>query len=124
MSNIRGKDTKIELTIRKKLWTRGIRYRIHCNNVPGAPDICNMSKKIVVFIDGCFWHGCPHCLKKLPDTNKIFWKKKIESNKKRRKKVLSELHDLGYTVFQFWECEIKNNPDKVVNKLIYEWKKN
>jgi DNA mismatch endonuclease (patch repair protein) len=124
MSNIRGKDTKIELTIRKKLWARGIRYRIHCDNVPGAPDICNVSKKIVVFIDGCFWHGCPHCSKKLPDTNKVFWKKKIESNKKRRKKVLSELNDLGYNVFQFWECEIKNNPDKIVNKLIDEWKKN
>jgi len=121
MSKIRGKDTKIEILIRKRIWAKGIRYRIHCRGVPGTPDICSKTRRIAVFLDGCFWHGCPRCSKKLPETNKDFWRKKIEENRKRRKKVLLKLREEGYKVLQFWECEIKEDPDGVAEKIAKVW---
>lgn len=121
MSKIRGKDTTIEILVRKKLWKKGIRFRLHCKNVPGTPDICSKTKKIAVFIDGCFWHGCPHCTKKLPETNRQFWKNKIKSNNRRRKKVLIELNSLDFKVLQFWECEIKRNVERVVTQIEEVW---
>ena len=82
-SSIRGKDTKPEITIRKLLWKKGIRYRIHNKSIYGTPDISIKTDRIAVFIDGCFWHGCRRCYKE-PATNTAFWREKIHNNKKRR----------------------------------------
>ena len=121
MSHIRSKDTQIELDIRKRLWKKGIRYRINCKDIPGKPDICSKSRKIAVFLDGCFWHGCPICGNRIPKTNSDYWKKKISRNKERRDEVLKELRRLDYYVLQFWGCQIKEDPDRIVSEIYSHW---
>ena len=81
MSQVRGKNTKLEVIVRKLIWHRGFRYRVGYG-LEGKPDMVFPSYGIVVFIDGCFWHSCPKHYK-CPATNKKFWKDKISKNKKR-----------------------------------------
>ncbi len=116
MASIRGKNTKPELAVRKILWSNGLRYRIHDNTVFGKPDISNKKKKLAVFIDGCFWHGCNRCYKE-PKSNVGFWKNKIIKNKQRRIKVRRELRKNGWKIIEFWEHEIINNPEKTASKI-------
>ena len=79
MSRIRGKDTKPELAVRRILWKLGLRYRVHDRTVLGTPDISNKRRRLAVFVDGCFWHGCPVCYRE-PKTNRDFWRSKISRN--------------------------------------------
>ena len=116
MSSIRGKNTKPELAVRKILWTSGKRYRVHDKSVFGTPDISNKSKKVAVFIDGCFWHGCSRCYKE-PKSNTGYWRSKIARNKNRRKLVRSKLREQGFTMLQFWEHQVLSNPGKVVEGI-------
>jgi DNA mismatch endonuclease (patch repair protein) len=117
MSQIRGKNTGPEMKLRKLLWCQGIRgYRIH-HKLPGKPDIVFIKKKIVIFIDGCFWHKCPVCFQE-PETRKEFWMKKIGSNVDRDLKNTRQLQEEGWTVLRFWEHEIRKTPDKVVEKIL------
>jgi len=116
MSSIRGKNTKPELAVRKILWMQGKRYRVHDRSVFGTPDISNKSKRLAVFIDGCFWHGCSRCYKE-PKSNTEFWRSKISRNKDRRKVVRSRLRKQGITILQFWEHQVLSNPDKVVEGI-------
>jgi len=81
MSSIKDKNTKPELIIRKALWEKGIRgYRLHWKKAPGKPDIAFPSKKVAIFVNGCYWHRCPHCKLSLPKTNSEFWKNKFQKN--------------------------------------------
>ncbi|HOU30592.1 MAG TPA: very short patch repair endonuclease [Bacteroidales bacterium] len=117
MSKIRGKNTTPEKVIRNKLYSLGIRgYRIHYN-LPGKPDIVFVRKRIVVFIDGCFWHKCPLDFQE-PETRKEFWLNKIEKNVIRDRKVDLELSKKGWTVLRIWEHEVKKDPDLVVHKIM------
>lgn len=117
MSQIRSKNTKPEITLRKLLFARGIRgYRIHYN-LPGKPDIVFTKNKIAIFIDGCFWHKCPICFKE-PATRKNFWIEKIDNNVLRDKENSEKLTADGWVVFRFWEHEIRKNPEDVVEKIL------
>lgn len=117
MSQIKGKDTKPEVTLRKQLRAKGIRgYRIH-HNLPGKPDIVFLKKKIAIFVDGCFWHKCPLCFVK-PETRTRFWIKKIESNVKRDITVKELLEKKGWIVLRFWEHEINKSIDTVLIKIL------
>ena len=117
MSRIRGKDTRPELILRKILYAKGIRgYRIHYR-LPGKPDIVFVKKKIVIFIDGCFWHKCPICFKE-PETRKEFWMKKIKENVRRDEENLKKLSSDGWTVLRFWEHEIRKEPENVTEKVL------
>jgi len=117
MSRIRAKNTGPEVKIRKLLFAVGIRgYRIH-HNLAGKPDIVFTKKKIVIFIDGCFWHKCPICFQE-PETRKEFWMKKIQSNIDRDKKVNELLKNDGWKVIRIWEHEIKKDPDTAVKKIL------
>lgn len=107
MSKIRGKNTNPEMIIRKFLWAEGHRYRLHRKDLPGCPDIVFPSKRKVVFIHGCFWHGHKCRKDKLPKTRTIFWKQKIEKNKLRDSASVRKLRGLGWKVLTIWECEIK-----------------
>ncbi len=115
MSAIKSKDTKPELKLRKALFRAGFRYRININ-LTGKPDIVFFGKKLVIFVDGCFWHGCPACYKK-PDTNKEFWEKKLKQNKKRDEEVKSLLIDDGWQVLRFWEHQINSELEEVLEKI-------
>jgi DNA mismatch endonuclease (patch repair protein) len=120
MSNVKQKDTDIEKEVRKKLWSRGVRYRVNVENVLGKPDICHKGKKIAVFIDGCFWHGCPEC-DEMPDSNKEFWKEKIEYNQERREEVREKLQEKNWEVIEIWGHEVRNNCAAVVDKIEEIW---
>ncbi len=108
MSKIRSKNTKPEKLFRKLLSIKGIRgYRIHTNLI-GKPDMVFGKYRLVVFIDGCFWHKCSRCFKK-PKSNITFWTKKIRLNVERDKKVQRILNKKGYKVIRFWEHEIRKD---------------
>ena len=118
MRAIKSQDSKIEILFRKKLWKLGARYRKNPKNFFGKPDLANSSKKIVIFIDSCFWHGCPkHC--RMPTANRDYWQKKIERNKKRDKEVNKYYRKNGWRLFRVWEHEIKDSKKLkfVINKI-------
>jgi DNA mismatch endonuclease, patch repair protein len=102
MARIGRTGTKPELVFRKALFAAGIRYRCHVRSLPGWPDIVHRPSKVVVFIDGCFWHGCPRHFR-LPKTRTAFWREKIRRNRRKRSIVRRQL--AGWTVFEFYECD-------------------
>ena len=117
MSRIRGIDTKPELLLRNLLYSSGYRgYRLHYK-LPGKPDIVFVSKKLAVFIDGCFWHCCPNDFVK-PETRRKFWLPKIAGNVRRDKEVNRILAKEGWKVLRIWEHEVKKNPEKSRDKII------
>ncbi len=116
MANVRARNTSLEVAVRRALWRRGLRYRIHVRRVAGTPDIANRSKRVAVFIDGCFWHGCPRCYS-TPSTNRRFWIRKLESNKRRRAQVLRTLRRDNWTILQFWQCRVQKDLDGVVDRI-------
>ncbi|WAC05334.1 MAG: very short patch repair endonuclease [Methanoregula sp.] len=117
MSNIHSKNTLPELQLRKLLWSKGFRgYRIHNKNLPGKPDIIFSSKKVAIFIDGCFWHGCPDCYVK-PKSNKKYWLPKIQQNIERDLKNKKSLESMGWFVIRIWEHELKIDAQSVFKKI-------
>ena len=119
MGKIRGKNTKPELAFRKALWAAGYRYRIDSRKLIGRPDVVLNTYKTVVFIDGEFWHGYNWAERKSKiKTNRDFWIAKIERNIQRDEEVNKELKNLGYTVFRFWEKEIKKDLEGCLQKVL------
>ena len=121
MSQIKGKNTKPELTVRKYLYHRGFRYRLHNKNLIGKPDISIKKYKIAIFINGCYWHrhGCK--MTTTPKTNTDFWKNKFKENVKRDKKNYKTLKELGWHVIIIWECEV--NKREHLEKMVHALKK-
>ncbi|HBF38234.1 MAG TPA: very short patch repair endonuclease [Firmicutes bacterium] len=116
MQSVKSYNTKLENKVMKALWSKNIRYRKNVNDLVGHPDISIKNKKIVVFIDSCFWHGCPeHC--RMPHTNEIYWNKKIGNNKTRDQSVNKYYADKGWTYVRVWEHELRDNFDLTVMKL-------
>ena len=115
MSRIRSKDTKPEIAVRRILWRSGLRYRIHDRAVLGIPDISNRRRKLAVFVDGCFWHGCPACYRE-PKTNKDYWRDKVRKNRRRREAVRTGLGAQGFRVVEIWEHEA-DDPDIVTRNV-------
>lgn len=126
MKNIKSKDTKIEVVLRKELWHRGYRYRKNYNELPGKPDIVLTKQKIVIFCDSEFFHGKDwEVLKPRLEkgNNANYWLKKIERNITRDQEINQQLNFLGWTVVRFWGKEILNNTDeciKVIEETIFE----
>lgn len=110
MSRIRGKETGPELALRHALWVQGLRYRLHCQKLPGRPDIVFHSAKVAVFVDGCFWHNCPQH-RVMPKSNVGFWQAKLRRNRDRDQKVTQALISLGWEVIRIWEHDIDTNVD-------------
>ena len=119
MSKIRGKNTKPEILLRKKLFQEGFRYSLkyRFKEKNFIPDIVMVSRKICIFVDGCFWHKCPKCFKEVK-SNKKYWKNKIDSNVKRDKAQNKFLVKNGWKVIRVWEHEINNNVEKIKNKIL------
>lgn len=109
MSKIKGLNTKPELLVRKFLHSKGLRYRLHDNKLPGRPDLVLPKYSAVILVHGCFWHGHKNCKYfVIPKTRTSWWTNKIENNVKRDVKVISELKKIGYDVIVIWECELKH----------------
>jgi DNA mismatch endonuclease (patch repair protein) len=119
MAKIRGKNTKPELAFRKSLFNKGVRYRVNVKSLPGKPDMANRSKRFAIFIDGEFWHGYKWQEKKPKiKSNRGFWIPKIERNMQRDREVAQKLKNLGFSVFRFWEHEVKENLEGCINKVV------
>lgn len=119
MSKIKGKDTKPEIQFRKKLWEKGIRYRVNNKNLTGNPDVIIKKYKIVIFIDGIFWHGYKwEDRKPKIKSNREYWIPKIERNIQRDKENNKKLLDEGWQVVRFWEHEIKKDIETCIDRVI------
>ena len=124
MSQIKGKNTKPEVLVRKFLFSKGFRFRLNVKSLPGKPDIVLPKYKTIIFINGCFWHGHEGCkFFVLPKTRTEWWDEKIRNTKNRDRKILSDLMDLGWKVNIIWECEIRRNEFQRLDELINEIKK-
>ena len=115
MKGNRDKNTKPELRLRSAIHKAGIRFRIHYNLI-GKPDIVFPSKRLAIFVDGCYWHGCPKCYKE-PKTNTDYWRKKIARNQQRAKTVRRQLNQNGWQVMRVWEHEVLKNSHDVILKV-------
>ncbi|MCS6627731.1 very short patch repair endonuclease [Roseibacterium beibuensis] len=118
MSGIRGKNTKPELLIRKALHARGFRYRLHCKDLPGNPDLCLPKYRAVIFVHGCFWHGHGCHLFKWPKTRPDFWREKIGRNCKVDERAKERLLSEGWRVAVVWECALKGSQRWSMAKVI------
>ena len=124
MSRIRGKNTKIELTVRSQLHRRGFRFRLHRRDLPGKPDIVLPKHHAVIFVNGCFWHGHGCQLSKLPKTNEAFWRDKIDATRERDRRASRELAERGWRVLTVWECAIRGTgsiTDGAMGKAVESW---
>jgi len=116
MSRIKGKDTKPELRLRKFLWTLGYRYRLK-SRLPGKPDLVFSGSRVVIFVDGCFWHGCPEH-RVYPKTNSDFWEKKLKRTIEIDQQVNEQLTKQGWKVLRFWEHEVERNLEECITRII------
>ncbi len=109
MAGIRGANTKPEIAVRS-IFTR-LRYKpeINCRELPGKPDIVLRRKKVAVFVHGCFWHGHNCHLFRLPASNTVFWKTKIDGNAVNDRLVVRSLKRKGWRVLVIWECALKGS---------------
>lgn len=119
MSRIKGKDTGIEVAVRKRLFSLGYRYRKNDNRLPGKPDIVFPKYKTVVFIHGCFWHMHSDCkIARIPKSNTDFWIDKLNHNVVKDQKTKETLENMGWKVITVWECEIEKNINDVTQRII------
>lgn len=109
MSRVRSKDTTPELTVRRVLHGMGFRYRLHDKKLPGRPDIVFPSRRKVIFVNGCFWHGHEGCrYGRLPKSRIEFWRDKINRNRQRDEENLRKLQVDKWHALTVWQCELKD----------------
>jgi len=119
MSRIQSKDTTPEMIVRKLIFSKGYRYRLHRKELPGKPDIILPSKKKIVFVHGCFWHqhNNPKCkIARVPKSKTEYWIPKLERNVERDAEHQKSLRSKGWKVLVVWECET-NDVKKLSRKL-------
>lgn len=121
MSGIRRKDTQPELILRRGLFRRGVRFRLHSASLPGCPDLVTRKHRAVIFVHGCFWHahsGCKYF--RIPEGNRKFWIEKLTKNKARDARSVEELRAAGWRVAVVWECATRVNPQAAIG-AVYEF---
>ncbi len=115
MAGVRQRDTKPELRLRRALWATGCRYRKQAE-LPGRPDLAFIGARLAVFVDGCYWHGCPRHYSS-PATNRPFWIEKLRANDERDQRKDRELEALGWRSLHVWECEVKQELEAVMRRI-------
>ena len=124
MSQIKGKDTKPEFTVRKYLHANKFRFRLHSKYLPGKPDIVLRKYNTVIFIHGCFWHGHEGCKYfVIPKTRTQWWLDKISRNRTKDIENFQSLKKSGWKIITIWECELKktrclNTLETLIEKLL------
>lgn len=116
MSRIKSRNTAPEMALRKRLWAEGLRFRLK-QPLTGKPDLVFVRARVAVFVDGCFWHGCPEH-GQIPQTNTEFWRAKIARNCARDEIVNAGLSVKGWTVLRFWQHELKRDMDACIRKIM------
>ena len=117
MSRVKSRDTQPEIRLRKELWKTGIRYRVSVRKLPGTPDVVFNKAKVVVFVDGAFWHGKKLSPSRLAEMS-IYWRNKIKRNVTRDQEINSTLQAMGYLVLRFDDREVLNMPDKIARDIV------
>jgi DNA mismatch endonuclease, patch repair protein len=109
MRAVKGRDTTIEIAVRRILWRVARGYRVHRKDILGCPDVAYPSRRLAVFVNGCFWHG-HYCRRgaRIPRSNRSYWIKKVSGNRTRDKKVRRSLQRQGWRILTIWECQLKN----------------
>lgn len=116
MSRIKGRDTGPELSLRRKVWALGLRYRLQYRIGRTRPDMVFVGAKLAVFVDGCFWHGCPlHST--MPKNNRDFWEQKLRRNRERDVENTQRLEAEGWRVLRLWEHEIEASPADCAQRI-------
>lgn len=115
MSKVKSSETSLEKLFRKILWKQGIRYRKNNKKYYGKPDLSIKKKKIIIFIDSCFWHGCKKHLR-MPSGNQDYWANKINRNKKRDKEVNLYYKKINWEIIRIWEHNLKD--ESKINQII------
>jgi DNA mismatch endonuclease (patch repair protein) len=125
MSRIRSKDTGPEILVRKFLFGKGFRYKLHDKMLPGKPDLVFPKYKTVIFIHGCFWHGHEGCKYfVIPKTRRKWWIEKINRNKQLDAEHNKELKNMGWNIVTVFECRLRpKNRDRTLNQLATKLKK-
>ncbi|MDO5862251.1 MAG: very short patch repair endonuclease [Thermoplasmata archaeon] len=119
MKSNKSKGTSPELRLRKALRDAGYPgYRVNWKKAPGKPDICYPGRKVAIFVNGCFWHRCPHCDLPLPKHNSEYWIPKLERNVERDRENRDALRAEGWTVVDVWGCEMKSDFDGCVRRAV------
>ncbi|MGH7016341.1 MAG: very short patch repair endonuclease [Caulobacteraceae bacterium] len=120
MRAVKGRDTSPERALRRLLWARGGRYRLHVADLPGKPDIVLRRRRLAIFVNGCFWHG-HECKRgaRVPEANRAYWLGKIAANRARDEANQAALTAQGWRVEVVWECEMKDRP--AIEARIESW---
>lgn len=119
MAEVKGKDTRSELLIRRGLHELGFRYQLHRKDLPGKPDLVFPKHHAVIFVNGCFWHA-HHChLFKWPSTRPEFWREKINGNVLRDERNTAACIKSGWKVLVVWECALKGKTRRNINEVIH-----
>lgn len=109
MRRVGRRDTRPEMRLRRALWARGLRYRLHATDLPGTPDLVFRGPRVAVFVHGCFWHRHEGCRRATtPKTNREYWVQKFERNVERDRRKEAALRDRGWSVVTVWECEAED----------------
>lgn len=116
MSAVGSEDTAVEMRLRRALWHSGLRYTVHEQVAGTKPDIVFTGAKVAIFVDGCFWHGCPDHYT-APENNAAYWRKKLERNRERDRRNNCSLREAGWTVLCFWECEVNEELTRVFSEI-------
>lgn len=111
----KARNTRPELELRRLLRAAGYPgYRLHWKQAPGHPDIAYPGRKVAIFVNGCYWHRCPHCSPPIPKSNSEFWEAKFIANETRDARKTAELEAAGWTVITVWECRLRKSAETVV----------
>lgn len=117
MQSVKSADTGPEIAVRKLLFSRGYRFRLHCGSLPGKPDIVFPGKRKAIFVHGCFWHG-HNCAKgRAPKSRHDYWLPKLEANAERDRRKTAEIEASGWSVLVVWQCETAD-VDRLARKLV------
>ena len=111
MRAVKSRDTAPEMLVRRLVYSMGYRYRLHRKDLPGKPDLVFSSRRKIIFVHGCFWHGhtCDRGAR-VPKANRDYWLTKIAKNRKRDAQHQTRLEETGWRVLVIWECEMKDRP--------------
>lgn len=115
MRRVKGKNTALELKVRSALHRRGLRFRLNYP-LPGRPDLVFVRARLAIFIDSCYWHGCPQHLR-LPETNHEYWRAKITRNIERDAEVTASYEGSGWRLLRIWEHEVRHDFEECLRRV-------
>jgi DNA mismatch endonuclease (patch repair protein) len=116
MGRVRRSGTAPELHLRSAIHRRGVRFRLGSHGLPGSPDLVFRGARVAIFVDGCFWHGCEEH-GTMPKTNTAFWRAKIQNNKRRDRRVDTELQQQGWRVVRLWEHQLHRDLSSTIRRI-------